>query len=58
MAIICVTAVLHNICIRHNLDEVVEEELHEDIQFEDIINREQSGIGLAHKNAFILTHFS
>lgn len=58
VAIICATAVLHNISIQHNLEEVIEEELYENIQFEDIINQEQNGVGLAHRNAFILTHFS
>lgn len=57
-AIICATAVLHNICIQHNLGEVSEEELHENIQFEDLINHEQNGIGFALRNAFILRHFS
>lgn len=53
----CATAVLHNLCIKHNLDEVFEEELNENV-IEDIVNREQDGIGLAHRNAFILRHFS
>jgi len=57
VAIICATAVLHNVCIKYNLDEVIEEEFNEPI-FENIINQEQDGIGLAHRNAFILRHFS
>lgn len=57
-AIICATAVLHNLCIQHNVDEEDEEELHENIQFEDVINREQNGIAFALRNAFILRHFS
>jgi len=57
VAIICATAVLHNVYIQRNMAEVVEEEFYEDI-FENIINREQEGIGLAHRNTFILRHFS
>lgn len=57
VVIVCATAVLHNLCIKHNLDEVFEEELNENV-IEDIVNREQDGIGLAHRNAFILRHFS
>lgn len=57
IAIICATAVLHNLCIQHNLNEIVEEEFNENI-FEDIVNQEQDGIGFAHRNAFILRHFS
>jgi len=57
VAIICATAVLHNVCIKYNLNEVIEEEFNEPI-FENIINQEQDRIGLAHRNAFILTHFS
>jgi len=45
------------VCIKYNLDEVIEEEFNEPI-FENIINQEQDGIGLAHRNAFILRHFS
>lgn len=59
VAIVCATAVLHNVCIKYNLDEVVEEieeELNENI-FEDIINREQNSMGFAHRNAFILRNF-
>lgn len=57
VAIICATAVLHNVCIKHNLGEIIEEEFNEPI-FENIVNEQQDGIGLAHKNAFILRHFS
>jgi len=57
VAIICSTAVLHNICILHKLDEIVEEDVHNDV-FEVIYNHEEDGIGLAHRNAFILRHFS
>jgi len=57
VAIVCATAVLHNVCIQHNLGEVVEDEFNENV-FEDIINRKQNGIGLAHRNVFILRHFS
>ena len=48
VAIVCATAVLHNICIKYNLGEVLEEEINEQI-FENIVNREQDGIGLAHR---------
>lgn len=61
VAIVCATAVLHNVCIQHNLDEVVEDHLNHELNenvFQDIVNREQNGIGLAHRNAFILRHFS
>lgn len=61
VAIVCTTAVLHNVCIQHNLGEVVEDHLNHELNenvFQDIVNREQNGIGLAHRNAFILRHFS
>lgn len=57
VAIVCANAVLHNVCIQYNLDEVVEDELNENV-IENIVNRKQNGIGLAHRNAFILRHFS
>jgi len=57
VAIVCATAVLHNLCIRHNLADVFEEELAADI-FENGGRPEENGIGLAHRNAFILRHFS
>jgi len=56
VAIICATAILHNVCIKYNLGEVIEEEFNEPI-FENIVNQEQDGIELAHRNAFILRHF-
>ncbi|XP_071581600.1 putative nuclease HARBI1 [Temnothorax nylanderi] len=58
VSIVCATAVLHNLCIQHNLGEINEEQFNENILFDDIINREQNGIGFAHRNAFILRHFS
>ncbi|XP_070165298.1 putative nuclease HARBI1 [Polyergus mexicanus] len=61
VTIVCATAVLHNVCIQHNLGEVVEDHLNHELNenvFQDIVNREQNGIGLAHRNAFILRHFS
>jgi len=57
VAIICSTAVLHNICILHKLNEIVEENVHNDV-FEFVYNHEEDRIGLAHRNAFILRHFS
>ncbi|XP_018375209.1 PREDICTED: putative nuclease HARBI1 [Trachymyrmex cornetzi] len=45
VSIICATAVLHNVCIKYNLGEVIKEEFNEPI-FENIVNREQDGIGL------------
>lgn len=57
VAIICATAVLHNLCIRNNLDGVFDEELNENI-IEEVVNPQQDGIGLAHRTAFILRHFA
>jgi len=57
VAIICSTTALHNICILHKLDEIVKENVHNNV-FEVVYNHEEDGIGLAHRNAFILRHFS
>ncbi|XP_018362904.1 PREDICTED: putative nuclease HARBI1 [Trachymyrmex cornetzi] len=57
VAIICATAVLHNICIQHKLDEIPEQDVYDDV-FEAIYNHEEDGIGLAHRTAFITRHFS
>lgn len=59
VAIICATAVLHNICIHHDIPplEEIEEEYIQDEIFEAAFNRED-GIGITHRRAFIITHFS
>lgn len=56
IAVICSVAILHNICTLHRLDEDTDY-VHDDV-FEDVFNREEDGIGLAHRAAFIVRHFS
>jgi len=58
VAIICSVAVLHNICILHKLEEVVNEVCVHDNVCEAVYNRQEDGIGLAHRTAFIARHFS
>ncbi|XP_024888320.1 putative nuclease HARBI1 isoform X2 [Temnothorax curvispinosus] len=60
VAIICATAVLHNICIYHGFEEIEQEhnEQEQNEVFEAVFNREEDGIGLTYRRAFILRHFS
>lgn len=57
VAVICATAVLHNICIHHGFEEIEQEYIQNEV-FEAVFNREEDGIGLAHRRAFIIRHFS
>lgn len=60
VAIICATAVLHNICIQHRIEEIEEEYVQNEVfeAVQAVHNQEEDGIGLAHRRAFIITHFS
>lgn len=56
IAVICATAVLHNIWVYHGFEEIEEEYVQNEV-FEAVHNREEDGIGLAHRRAFIITFF-
>jgi len=56
IAVICATAVLHNIWVYHGFEEIEEEYVQNEV-FEAVHNREEDGIGLSHRRAFITTFF-